>query len=155
MVIPRISILLSTFQSGFTSIIMFFSSHFSHALGKANVIIFIWQRQVDPRSGKWLAHCHRAKAAASPLLPPPQLPSCFRYRYSLCSASYQYILYLEGFQFQVPLLGSKLSCHDGTLCWKTTIDCQRYLQVLTEIYEWGWRKESWSLSPLQLPAEDS
>lgn len=156
-VIPYISVLLWTFQSGFTSIILvfFFPSLFSCALEKANIIFCIWERQVDHRSGKWFAHCHTAKARAFtfPTPHPNSLPASLPI--ILCSASYQYILYLEGFQFQVPLLSSKLSCHNGTLCWKTTIDCQRYLQVLTEIYEWGWRKESWSFSPLQLPAEDS
>lgn len=134
-------------------LVFLFIVHFPCELGRANMISFICHRQVDHRSFKWFFHHRTARATSLPLCTPSN-PFLLLSHCSLFSASYQYTLYREGFQFQVPLLESKLSCHNGTLCWKTTIDCQCYLQVLTEIYEWGWREESWSFSLLQLPAED-
>ena len=90
--------------------------HFPCELGRANMISFICQRQVDHRSFKWFFHHRTARATSLPLCTPSN-PFLLLSHCSLFSASYQYTLYREGFQFQVPLLESKLSCHNGTLCW--------------------------------------
>jgi len=50
--------------------VFLFIVYFSCELGRANMISFIWQRQVDHRSVKWFFYYHTARATSLPLFTP-------------------------------------------------------------------------------------